>query len=204
MPFMPFFGPAVYLIAAIGFVFIAALFLLLCIELKWQLRGVILLVLLVLSSGAISLASFGAFASMGFMSPPKEIKLSEASKAAGFNVQAPKYLPEGMKLRRVELMPGPVEFKMLTINYAGGGDDLTLMQTGMSGGPMGMMGPMFEEGYSDTKREKVAVRGRPAKLTSDGSGFLYMTVEVDGVSIEMHTSLPKEELIKVADSLTRQ
>lgn len=192
MDYLPFLGSISIIIPLIAVAFVAILFILIGFDLQWRLRGVLLLVLLIIASSVLGVIGIGNLLFMGF---PQDIKLEDAPGYVDFQVYVPDYLPEGIKFRNVEIFPGP-DINELTITYGGLGDDLTIIESKTGGMGMGF-------GIPGSKREKIRIKGRPARIVSEEDGFNSLFMDIEEVVIEIDTTLQKEELIKVANSLKK-
>lgn len=186
----------------LGLVFVAVLFILAGFEMQWRFRSTLLLILLVISSGLIGLALmyFASVASLGFMEEitPREVSLGEATNSADFKVYVPKHLPRGMKFSAAQLIPEPGA-NALTLQYSGSGEDLQIMESK----EWDMAGPA-EEGAPGPKPRELKIKGATARLLSQSGEPSFLFIKLDGVSINIETTLPESEIIKVAKSLERQ
>ena len=186
----------------LGLVFVAILFVLAGMEMQWRLRGTLLLIMLVISSGLVglTLVYFAGAASLGFTGEitPKGVSLREAIISADFKVYIPKDLPRGMKFSAAQLIPEPGA-NALTLNYSGSGEDLQIMES-----KEWDMGGPAEEGAPGSKPRELRIKGVKARLLNQTGGSSFLFIKLDGVSINIATSLPESEIIKIARSLERQ
>lgn len=211
------------------FAFVAALFVLMGIDLKWRPKSLVLLVLLIIASGAFGtfmvfgVSTFVMGAVMngmgGLPGMPEAIELDSASSVAGFDVYAPGYLPANLRLNNVQLlnnaplMPGTsYGDKGVMLEYSGGGEDLFIFEnrrgSSMFGSPFGPFPPggtSFDMGANNsaTQREKVKIKDQTGSLVTAG-GMSALSFEIGDTAIEISSTLPKDELLKLAESFEKK
>lgn len=204
MPFSPIFGfgdstliPLIF--AGAGLIFTTVLFVLIGIELKWELKGVLLLVMLAMSSGlaGIAVINGAGLAIMGGMTA--QVSIKEAVKSAGFQVFTPKHLPKGLQFQGANFLPGLPGQKMLALHYySASGHSLEIMQSkdeginSLSGATPGR------------KSKEIKIKGKSARVSYGDGPSSSLFLKLDNTCIDINTSLSKDEIIKVAESLERQ
>lgn len=199
MPFFPmlWFGGSMLLnifISIISAIFVSVIFVFLAMELQWRKKSILLLILLIISSIILGLFSSSGIEFIGEGDYPKSVSLKDAAKMVDFKIIKPKYLPEGMSFRGAEIMPGPPEFNEISLHYNGLGRDMNIRESRGIATSQIIGGPPM-------KTEMLKINGKPAKLLTDKYGYSDFFFDVDNISIEISTNLPKSEIIKVASSL---
>jgi hypothetical protein len=124
--------------------------------------------------------------------------INEASQLAGFTVLAPTYLPNGYIVNNqhgawtVSHDNGDVGAIIFYDNQASNGHLSILEQMGRQGEPNALM--------NRPGRQDVTVRGQTgAWIPADGKSTLIWNE--NGITYTIITNLPKEEVLKVAESL---
>jgi hypothetical protein len=200
VPFVPFFVPYGYIASGLVFAVVAVVFILTGNEIKWRLRGVALLVMLVIASSFLGLAVTGLRAGLEVM--PKEAGIDDLPDQVGFHVFVPEYLPAGIELERVAHLPYLNNSQIVLIDYAGPGDGFSAELLSIRLKKSSDNEPGMGE-FPDEPREPIQLdSGTGYAFSVEGAHFV--SVEIDGTSIDLSTTLPQEELLKVAQSLKRR
>lgn len=134
----------------------------------------------------------------------KTVTLEEAQAMVNFHILVPEKLPEGMELKVVQVMDtsqmgghqeGEAPESMVTLMYQKGFATLSIVEMPLPEGVGEEVLPPLEEA------EEVIVRGHKAVFTDMGMGGRSLMWQEDGLMITINSTLDKETLLEVAESL---
>lgn len=138
---------------------------------------------------------------LGEIKPPEELSLEEAREKASFKILTPEYLPEGyefnnsMIYNNSQFSPENQRFETVEITYTKKEAFISLAETVS-------MNQSFNATIMD-KGEDIQINGIEGKYLSIGKTKL-LTWKLGDVSLSLCASLEKEEMLKIAESISEK